>query len=177
MDEDDLDEIPDDPDFEQDIGDFDLEGAPPEAPLTEDQLEEAAEEPEVALDEADVEEASPEETEELLEAAAFVVTEEAETPHPRLLIRDPAKRIFASRIRKYEKARVLSMRATQIQNGDRDFADEAAEGVTDAAEVARIEYNLGRCPLSILRLRKAATSAAGAIYEVWGVNELTGLSI
>lgn len=153
-----------DPEFEQTLNDFDEDTPAQPAPAEADEAEPDAE------DEAEEELATEIVRELKLEPA------EAPTQLPRILIRTPADRIFSDRITKYEYPRVLAVRATAIQNGDEHFAPaESIVGVTDVGQIALAEYRAGRCPLLILRPRRAATSTQGAIFEVWGVNELSGL--
>ena len=52
-------------------------------------------------------------------------------------------------INKYEKARLIGQRATQLSKGSAPMVD--VKGMTDALKIAEKEYNLGKIPLNIIR--------------------------
>lgn len=52
-------------------------------------------------------------------------------------------------ITKYEKVRVIGLRATQIANGSTPLVD--VENMTDPLKMAEKEFNCGKIPINIIR--------------------------
>ena len=52
-------------------------------------------------------------------------------------------------ISKYERARLIGQRATQLSKGSPPTID--CKGMTDPVKIAEKEYNLGKIPLNIIR--------------------------
>ncbi len=54
-----------------------------------------------------------------------------------------------SKVNKYERARVIGYRATQLSNGSPPLIDTA--GLVDALQIAEKEFDAGLTPISIIR--------------------------
>lgn len=52
-------------------------------------------------------------------------------------------------ITKYEKVRVIGLRATQIANGSKPLVD--VENMIDPLQMAEKEFNCGKIPINIIR--------------------------
>ncbi len=171
MDDDELD-IDTEATFEQELddfnefaedGDFQAEGGPPvEQPI----------DPDMTGDE------DPDPDEDVLDDAEVIAEEGRDVVMPRTIIAAPAadatsknpdRRIFAQFLTKYELARVISQRTTQIQNGSPAFVKSDS---IDPAIIAQEEIDAGKCPLVIFRLRFHSTATEGEVVEEWSVNEL-----
>lgn len=79
------------------------------------------------------------------------------------------KRILNPRMTIKEHSKLLSVRATQIQNGDTIFV-ESDSG--NPIEIATLELNAGRLPLAIRRLLKLGTNKTSSEYEYWPARDL-----
>lgn len=70
-----------------------------------------------------------------------------------------------AKLTKYEKARILGLRATQISKGAKPTV-EITEGMTDALKIAEKELKFGNIPLIVRRYMPDGT------FEDWSLNEL-----
>ena len=81
----------------------------------------------------------------------------------------PEDRISSEYMNQFEYARVLCIRAKQIENGSPMFIEPKEAYYSDpmpAKRIAEEEIAQGRCPLSIVR------QMAPGVSELWDVNEL-----
>jgi DNA-directed RNA polymerase I, II, and III subunit RPABC2 len=76
----------------------------------------------------------------------------------------PNERVTSEVMSKFELCEVISIRAKQIENGQKVFTEIGA--LTDPLEIAKKEVLDRRCPLSIIRM------LTDTIGEKWHVNEL-----
>jgi len=79
---------------------------------------------------------------------------------------DPLEaRVTSPYLTKFEKARVLSARAAQINQGAKVMVEVGTE--IDALEIAKKEFAQGRLPVRVRRYLPDGT------FEEWALNELT----
>jgi hypothetical protein len=94
-------------------------------------------------------------------------------------IRAPEMRILSPHMTINEMSKILSVRSTQIQNGDLPMIEVPRDDKTglyvlsNPDDIAREEIRQRKCPLLIIRLLRQGMNG-GNVYEVWSVNELTG---
>jgi DNA-directed RNA polymerase subunit K/omega len=153
-------------DYEED-DDFEPEA---NVPVEEDRdlnvfMEEADQQPEgVVAPEDDTLEDSEDEDANVPEVEVVKIADDIPTTY---IVGDA--RILNPRMTKYERARICSMRATQIERGDQVFV---ACDSSDPGEITLAEIAAGRCPLAVKRVIKPPTATTGGEYEYWPVRDL-----
>ena len=70
----------------------------------------------------------------------------------------------SKRLTKYEKAKVIGVRATQLENGAKPNIDPRGE--TNARRIAQLELLQGKMPINVVRNYPDGTSS------IFSVNEL-----
>lgn len=75
------------------------------------------------------------------------------------------KKISIPYLTKYERAKIIGYRATQISRGAEPFIDPYKYGITDTIEIARKELELKQMPLIIRRKMPSGK------YEDWKIEE------
>lgn len=75
------------------------------------------------------------------------------------------KKISIPYLTKYERAKIIGYRATQISRGAEPFIDPYLYGITDTIEIARKELELKQMPLIVRR------KMPNGKYEDWKIEE------
>lgn len=75
------------------------------------------------------------------------------------------KKISIPYLTKYERAKIIGYRATQISRGAEPFIDPYKYGITDTIEIARKELELKQMPLIVRR------KMPNGKYEDWKIEE------
>ncbi len=75
------------------------------------------------------------------------------------------KKISIPYLTKYERAKIIGYRATQISRGAEPFIDPYKYGLTDTIEIARKELELKQMPLIVRR------KMPNGKYEDWKIEE------
>lgn len=75
------------------------------------------------------------------------------------------KKISIPYLTKYERAKIIGYRATQISRGAEPFIDPYKYGITDTIEIARKELELKQMPLIVRR------KMPNGKYEDWKIDE------
>jgi DNA-directed RNA polymerase I, II, and III subunit RPABC2 len=76
-------------------------------------------------------------------------------------------RITSNILTKFEIARIISVRATQIEKNNECYVD--VSGLSNPVDMAERELVSGNCPISIIRMLNET------VGEVWHANEMTVL--
>jgi len=145
-----------------DDGDIDEEVEIDEDELDEDDLDEDAE---------DAEEEPEDENTSFLDTGYTIVKDEH---HTEIVVRNPSNYISSNMIRKTEVARLLSIRASQIERGQPVYCDII--GLSDPIEMAKKEFQERRTPLILRRRIKELIGPDGSIRieaEDWDPNQMT----
>ena len=84
-----------------------------------------------------------------------------------VIIVKPENRITSRFISEFELTEVISIRSKQIEDGSPIFVDYG--NITNAMEIAQLEIDQKKCPLSVVRMLNTR------IGKIWKVSELVCL--